>query len=138
MSQSEFKPARFTRDNPVTKVELHNCFYKHGRYIDRPVVEAKTEIGENAPKYLVSRGYARVRTEKNVDYYSLTADGNNWLRQGILRYLALHPERLIDVRERPAGYVPPSPQKAAASPKASTVIRRTRPAEKPAVLRRSR
>lgn len=137
MSPSDYKPAKFTRDNPVTKVELHNCFYKQGRYIDRPVVDAKREIGENAPKYLVSRGYARVRTEKSVDYYSLTADGNNWLRQGILRYLALHPERLIDVREKPAGFVPAKPQKASTSPKPSKVITRTRPVQS-GVIRRTR
>lgn len=96
--------AEFTRDHPVTKVELHNCFYHLGKYIDRPVVEAQAEIGRNAPKYLMREDFAVLQTRGGVDYYHLTARGDLWLRNGILRYLELHPERAQDCKELPIGY----------------------------------
>ena len=102
---SKLTPAVFTRDNPCTKVHLHNCFYRGGRYVNRPVVEAKAEIGENAPKYLIREGYVNVRLIGGVDYYVLTPAGDQWLRQGVHRYLTNHPDKISECREPPAGYV---------------------------------
>lgn len=117
---SEFTPKHFTKDNPCTKVDLHNCFYRGGRYVNRPVVEAKTEIGENAPKYLIRENLVVVREIAGVDTYVLTPEGDSWLRTGILRYLALHPERAKDCKFPPPGYRSVAPQ-----------VRRTRPSAAP-------
>lgn len=128
-----FPVAKFTRDNPCTKVHLHNCFYKGGKYIPRPVVEAKSEIGENAPKYLIREGYATIRLIDGVDYYVLTEDGDNYLRNGIQRYLTLHPEHERDCKELPMGYVRHKPEK----PTKATIAH-TLPAPKKSVLLRRR
>ena len=97
------KPKVFTRDNPCTKVDLHNCFYHGGQYVNRPVIEAKMEIGENAPKYLIREGLVVLRTIGQVDMYCVTPKGDQWLRTGIVRYLELHPERLEDCTFPPPG-----------------------------------
>lgn len=101
---TDYTPAVFTRDNPVTKIELHNCFYHDGQYRPRMVIQARTEIGLNAPKYLLREGFIVVRQIKGVDYYCPTATGDNWLRTGLARFLVNHPDRLSDVREPPAGF----------------------------------
>lgn len=116
---SDFKPKHFTKENPCTKIDLHNCFYRGGRYVNRPVVEAKTEIGENAPKYLIREGLVVVREIAGVDTYVLTPEGDQWLRTGILRYLALHPDRAGECKFPPPGYRSITPQ----------VRRRTAPAK---------
>jgi hypothetical protein len=91
---------KFTKDDPCTKIELHNCFVNPatGHYTSRPLVTAKTEIGDNAPKYLAKKGYLEIDSSSTgVDYYRLTPDGEDWLREGLQRYLVLHPERVADV-----------------------------------------
>lgn len=83
----------FTRDNPCTKVDLHNCFVgPDGKYRRRAVVEARAEIGENAPKYLLKQNFAVYRTEKNIDYYELTEAGKAWLKTGLDGHLRRHPD----------------------------------------------
>lgn len=101
---TDYKPKHFDRENPCTKVDLHNCFFKGGEYVSRKLIEAKTVIGENAPKYLLSKGYAVLQTQKGVDYYALTKDGELWLISGLLKHLKLHPECALDCRELPLGY----------------------------------
>lgn len=127
-------PKQFTKDNPCTKVDLHNCFFHGARYVNRPVVEAKMEIGENAPKYLIREGYVVVRMIDNVDYYCLTPLGDAWLRTGILRYLTLHPEKAADCKFLPPGFTR-SPMQARAARRAPAtpsvasprrIIRRTK------------
>ena len=90
--------AKFTRDNPVTKVELHNAFWRTGQYRDTPVVDAKRIIGDNAPKYMLREDFISMETRGGVDWYILTDSGREWLRAGIARYLELHPERRSEVR----------------------------------------
>lgn len=94
---------KFTRDDPVTKVELHNCFIDPatGRYRPVPLVNAKTQIGDNAPKYLARNEYLRTVLRGGIDYYELTPDGEQWLRDGLKRFLELHPERAADVLQAP-------------------------------------
>jgi hypothetical protein len=113
------KAARvFTRDDPCTKVHLWNCFTDaRGNLIDRPMVDAKMEIGDNAPKYLIREGYVRARIIGGVDWYVLTESGKTWLRDGTIRYLELHPEARKDCRNPPG--------------KPAPVGRRTRPAKPP-------
>ena len=93
-------PAVFTRDEPVTKIELWNCFHDPAtqfQFRDRLLVEARAIIGLNAPKYLINRGYAAVKNGVNADYLGLTAEGQAWLLAGISRFLKNHPERAKEV-----------------------------------------
>lgn len=83
----------FTREDPVTKVHLFNCFGPKP-YRPRAVIEARGEIGINAIKYLVKNGYATTYCMRSVDYWELTTAGHEWLEKGLLRELELHPERV--------------------------------------------
>lgn len=93
----------FTQDNPCTKVDLHNCFFSGGAYVNRKVVDAKTVIGDNAPKYLLRKGYIEQRLIEGADWYVITIAGKAWLRAGIARHLVLHPEDIALCNENPAG-----------------------------------
>lgn len=88
------EPKVFTKENPCTKVDIHNCFYDPvlGRYQRRAVVEARGVIGLNTPKYLLREGYAVYRSEANVEYYELTPPGVDWLRKGLEAHLQRHPD----------------------------------------------
>ena len=120
----------FTRDSPCTKIDLHNCFYRNMRYAAIPVIEAQTIIGKNAPKYLLAKGFITLQTTKGVDFYAPTAKGDAWLREGVLRFLELHPERIGECNHRPLGYMAepkkrsPAPQQKAAPPPVRRIIRR--------------
>lgn len=86
------KPVKtFTRDDPCTKVDLHNCFVSGDSYRPRAVVEARGEIGVNAIKYLLREGYAVAEERGGVEYWELTENGHEWLRKGLARHLELHP-----------------------------------------------
>lgn len=89
----------FTKENPCTKVDIHNCFVgESGKYEQRPVVQARGVIGLNTPKYLIREGYAVYTYDKGIDYIHLTQNGEHWLRLGLERFLELHPERRVEVR----------------------------------------
>ena len=90
----------FTRDNPCTKVDLHNCFIGPNGYQRRRVVEAQGEIGLNSPKYLLREGYAVYRSDRGVDYYELTPSGEAWLRDGLERHLKRHPDDRAKVKSK--------------------------------------
>lgn len=99
------KPVKvFSREEPCTKVDLHNCFYPQGLVARRAVVEARGEIGLNAIKYLKREGFARAYEDRGVDYWQLTPEGVAWLSKGLARHLELHPEdreRVNRVRSSP-------------------------------------
>lgn len=89
----DVKPIReFSRDQPCTKVDLWNTFRRGHAFVARPFVEARGEIGINAPKYLRREGYAVMVEKDGIDYLALTEKGRAWLTSGLLRYLELHPE----------------------------------------------
>ncbi len=94
----EILPTRvFTRSDPCTKVHIFNAFavdpYGKGIvYRDLPVVESRGLIGLNVPKYLRREGYAEIVAIKHVEYYRLTPQGQQWLRDGLARHLELHPQ----------------------------------------------
>lgn len=85
--------ARFTRENPCTKVELHNAFWRDGGYRDTPVVQAKMVCGDNSVKYMAREGFIIPTTQGTIDMYVVTPKGRAWLAEGLARYLELHPER---------------------------------------------
>lgn len=89
----QVKPVRvFTREQPCTKVELYNTFRQKSGFVRRAWVEARGEIGLNAPKYLKKNSYAIAVTDKGIDYLVLTTAGQDWLIKGLKRHLELHPE----------------------------------------------
>lgn len=90
----------FTRDDPCTKVHLHNCFCQGGKFVPRAVVEARGEIGVNAIKYLLREGLATATTKAGVDYWTLTTEGQAWLTKGLARHLELHPEQASLLNDR--------------------------------------
>jgi len=96
-------PRLFTRDDPCTKIDLHNAFWRDGKYQDTPVVDARAVIGLNAPKYLLREGFIQERSIGGVDWYVVTWKGKAWLRSGIIRFLELHPERAGECNEPPPG-----------------------------------
>lgn len=86
------QPAKFTRDNPCTKLHIHNCFATPEGYGKRPVVDAQAEIGVNVPRVMEREGRLVRRSIKSVDYYVLTEEGERWLSRGIRSYLKNHPD----------------------------------------------
>jgi len=88
-------PARiFTREGPVSKVEIWNTFAKPGGgFQARAVVEARGVMGMNAIRYLIREYYATHYHAGGIEYWRLTPAGEDWLRKGAIRYAELHPER---------------------------------------------
>lgn len=82
----------FTRENPCDKVDLYLCFFENKQPRRRAIVEARGEIGLNAIKYLKREGYATQYEEGSVDWWELTAEGEEWLEKGLARHLELHPD----------------------------------------------
>lgn len=104
------KPVRvFSREHPCTKIELFNCFTGEFGYVRRPVVEARGEIGENAPKYLLQKNYCVYRTDKGIDYYELTQTGEEWLTKGVESHLKRHPDDFAKLEVK--GATPAQPGK---------------------------
>lgn len=109
----------FTREDPVTKVHLFNCFTAPSGFRPRAVVEARGEIGVNAIKYLLKQEYAEAFESKGVDWWKLTEEGETWLTEGLRRHLEIHPEQASLV----AGAAP-SPRRSGRQ--GAKVLRRTR------------
>lgn len=112
-------PRIFTRERPCNKVDMLNCFWTGKTYRARPVVEAHAVIGVNAPKYLLAKGLATHTAKGDVEVYTLTAEGERWLTQGVREHLKRHPADLAA-----CDHAPP----AAAATRAPKATRATRPA----------
>lgn len=98
------KPIKvFSRDEPCSKVDLTNCFFRGGLYVKRATVETQGEIGVNAPKYLLSKGYMRTFTDKWVDYQELTELGRLWLEKGLKSHLQRYPQDRAKLTAVPPG-----------------------------------
>ncbi|MEG1121233.1 MAG: hypothetical protein RSE62_03420 [Citrobacter sp.] len=128
---AEIKPVKiFSRENPCTKVDIHNCFFDGRTYVRRAVVEARGEIGLNTPKYLLKNEYLAATHERGIDYLALTQAGKEWLEDGLRRFLALHPERAADVKHaqgaRRAVQAAPAPAKGTQAIMPPAPLRRTR------------
>ncbi|ALT58077.1 hypothetical protein FDG94_gp084 [Pseudomonas phage SM1] len=93
----------FTRERPCDKVDLYLCFTNGGgAYVPRAVVEARGEIGLNAIKYLKKNGLAVQFESGSVDYWQLTPPGEQWLQEGLARFLELHPDAAARIPKRQA------------------------------------
>lgn len=93
------QPAKFTKDNPVTKFELWRCFKRspHNGFATVQVDEAHSIIGLNAPRYMERSGYLFRETRGQGEFYTLTQTGEEWLTRGILAYAKNHPQRATEI-----------------------------------------
>jgi len=86
------KVAQFTKDNPVTKLELWRCFKRDlSGFAKVQVDQAHAIVGKNAPRYLERQGYLIKDCTEEGDFYYLTLTGEHWLINGIKAYAKNHP-----------------------------------------------
>lgn len=96
------KVAVFTREKPVTKVELWNCFRLNDKAFQAVQVDrAHAQIGKNAPRYLEKKGYLVHSKTARTDYYCLTPEGEQWLVRGIKAYAKNHPSEVHLIKDFP-------------------------------------
>lgn len=81
----------FTKDNPCTKRDLWECFVGPTGFRTVLVVEAHSVIGVNAPRGMEKMGRLAVKRTPRGEYYTLTAEGREWLKKGVLSYAKNHP-----------------------------------------------
>lgn len=98
------EPAKFTRDNPCTKLHLWKCFRGRRGWKRVQVDQAHAVIGLNAPKYLLKKGYLKRIQTPQEDAYALTKEGQVWLDRKFKNYLYRHPEAVTEVSVYPKGF----------------------------------
>lgn len=110
----------FTRESPCTKFDLWQCFRIATGFRAVPVAEAQSIIGANVPRIMEREGRLVKQEVKGVEYYVLTDDGEDWLFEGMRRFLKNHPSRAAEASHLPTewGYGTPS--------RATGRLRRTR------------
>lgn len=89
------EPARFTKDNPATKLHTWNTFRGRRGFVRRQVDEAHAIFGLNAPKYMLKEGYITRIEVRGQEFYELTEAGKEWLMKKFKSYLANHPEDVV-------------------------------------------
>ena len=126
----DYTPKVFTRDEPCTKIDIWHAFANEFGKLGfrRRVIDVRTVIGINTPKYLLREEYIGHFTVAGVDYYALTETGEKWLTEGLLRYLEMHPDKAYLLKSFPPGFtwnakIHGTPQALAA--KKPQLIRRT-------------
>ena len=82
----------FTRDDPCTKLHIWNCFRAAHGFKRVQLDEAWSEIGVNAPRNMLKKGYIEIKHAAQEDYYQLTNSGEEWLRKGVKSYIRKHPD----------------------------------------------
>lgn len=114
------EPRVFTKDAPCTKFDLWQCFRGECGFLRVPTVTAHAQIGLNAPRVMEREGRVTKQEVKGVEYYVLTDDGEDWLFEGMRRFLKNHPSRAAEASHLPTewGYGTPS--------RATGRLRRTR------------
>lgn len=106
MTGTEIYPVRvFTREDECTKVDITNCFWEATKFVPVPVVQARGYIGLNTPKYLLREDLVVQTYVDQIDYYTLTPKGVDWLLKGLKRHLQLHPEHAIKLVSNPLDMV---------------------------------
>lgn len=98
------EPAKFTRENPCTKLHLWKCFRGKRGWKQVQVDVAHSIIGVNAPKYLLRKRYAKLVQTPQEDRYALTDEGKEWLEHKFKNYLYRHPEAVKEVSVYPKGF----------------------------------
>lgn len=93
----------FTRENPCTKLDIWNCFRARTGFVKVPVVEAQAQIGANVPRVMEREGRLEKAEARGVEYYVLTAEGEEWLSTGFARYLKNHPSHAPQAKFLPSG-----------------------------------
>lgn len=83
---------QFSRDQPCTKLEIWNCFKGRRGWRRVQVDIAHSKVGINAPRYMLKQGYLTVGENRQVEYYSVTRKGQDWLWTKFRSYLINHPE----------------------------------------------
>jgi hypothetical protein len=102
-----------TKDNPINKCDIHNCFANpEGRgYAAVPVAVIQRAIGKRVLGLMIQ--HERLRTVKvgKTECGRLTPDGVEWLKKGILAWMKNHPDKISQVVNPPRET--PAPAKAA-------------------------
>ncbi len=91
----------FSREKPCTKVDIWNTFRGPNGFLRVPVVLVQSKIGVNVPRVMVRGGRLLKKLVSNVDYYYLTASGEQWLSEGLLGVVKRHPEFLDSINHHP-------------------------------------
>lgn len=88
----------FTKDSPCTKRDLWECFAGETGFRTVALPEAHSVIGVNAPRGMERMGRIALKRTPQGEYYSLTSEGREWLKKGILAYLKNHPAERGEIR----------------------------------------
>lgn len=95
----------FSKDAPCTKLEIWQTFRgPKGFKPNVPVVEAQAIIGANVPRVMEREGRLYRHELRGVEYYSLTDAGEEWLLDGMQRYLKNHPTHAAQADFLPASW----------------------------------
>lgn len=98
------EPARFTKSEPCTKLEIWQCFRTRRGFSPVQIDAAHAVIGLNAPRYLKRKGYVVQVDHDNREVYVLTEEGKNWLLNGMLNFVIRHPERREEAKYLPSDW----------------------------------
>lgn len=95
----------FSKDAPCTKLDIWQAFRGPKGFIANvPVAEAQSVIGANVPRVMEREGRLYKHELRGVEYYSLTEEGEEWLLEGMQRYLKNHPTHVAQASYLPASW----------------------------------
>mgnify|MGYP001814864318 CR=1 FL=1 len=90
------KIRQFTRDDPCTTIHFWNCFKGRRGFRHVQVDEARADIGINAPRNMLNKGYVTIIEKGQGEYFCLTPEGESWLIKGVRAYVKNHPNERGD------------------------------------------
>jgi hypothetical protein len=94
----------FSREAPCTKLEIWNCFRAAKGFVRIPAIIAQSHIGANVPRVMEKEGRLITTEQNGIEYYVLTVTGQEWLYEGLRRYLKNHPAHAAQVNHLPASW----------------------------------
>ena len=97
---------KFDRSAPCTFRHIWNCFHGVQGYFKVQVDKAHAEIGLNVPRGMEKEKRLVKERVKEIDYYSLTGIGKDWLEKGVRGHMRNHPADAHNVKHPPAMRVP--------------------------------
>ena len=100
---------KFTKQNPCDKRVLWNSFRgKRGfKRVQKDI--SHSEIGMNAPRNMLSKGYLELCEKDQSEYYILTEKGEEWITKGVVAFVKNHPNMAKKVINLPKSLVPIKP-----------------------------